>query len=175
MKSPSPGDGVENESASLDWLLHDPAFLGLPKFKIRSRAEILGLSGMIAVLVFLAALGLQWIVYDRFLHEDGVRLVGSTIAAILAAILTERLEALSRARGLQALRRFEAVALLNHHIRNALQAIVYSSAAENAVTIRAAVERIEWTLREVLPKVEQALPPERQRDSHANSATLGQN
>jgi hypothetical protein len=65
MKSPSLRDASANESASLDWLLHDPGFLGLPKLKIRSRAEILGLSGMIAVLVFLAALGLQWIIYDR--------------------------------------------------------------------------------------------------------------
>jgi hypothetical protein len=103
------------------------------------------------------------------MHEDGVRLVGSTIAAILAAILTGRLESLSRARSLQELRRFEAIALMNHHIRNALQAILYSSAADNAATVRASVERIEWTLRVVLPKVEQALPTDWRRHSHAKS------
>jgi hypothetical protein len=169
MNSDSARDASANES-SLDRLLDDPAFLGLPKLKIRSRAEILGLSGIIAVLVFLAALGLQWIIYDRFMHEDGVRLVGSTVAAILAAILTGRLESLSRARSLRELRRFEAIALMNHLIRNALQAILYSSAADNAATIRASVERIEWTLCEVLPKVEQAHPQDRQRHSQGKSA-----
>ena len=142
------------------WLLHDPSFLDFPKLQIRTRAEIIRTATAVGAGVFLIALGLQWIIYDGLMHLDGIRIVGSTIAAVLAAILTERLESLSRARSLQELRRLEVVALMNHHVRNALQAILYSSGGEAAAVIEEAVQRIEWALREVLPQVDRIPSPE---------------
>lgn len=149
----------ETPGSSIDWLLHDPGFVDLPKIKIRSWLEILLISGGVAVGVFLVALGLQWVIYDRLLHEDGIRIVGSTIAAALAAILTEQLESASRARSLQELRRLEMLAVINHHVRNALQAILYADASAETGAIQAAVDRIEWTLREVLPQVQDSDDP----------------
>ena len=62
-----------------------------------------------------------------------------------------------RSRRKQVLRRLETIADMNHHIRNALQVIAgshYLGDHEKAVAaIEDAVERIQWALREVLPKV----------------------
>jgi hypothetical protein len=51
--------------------------------------------------------------------------------------------------------RLKTISELNHHIRNALQSIqlsAYSTQDQQAMKeISAAVERIQWALREVLP------------------------
>lgn len=51
--------------------------------------------------------------------------------------------------------RLKTIADMNHHIRNALQSIqlsAYSTQDQQAIKeISAAVERIQWALREVLP------------------------
>jgi hypothetical protein len=52
------------------------------------------------------------------------------------------------------MRRLEMIASMNHHVRNALQAIAYSpyAAQEQQITvIRDSVARIQWALDEVLP------------------------
>ncbi|HEY3928794.1 MAG TPA: hypothetical protein VGL89_10485 [Candidatus Koribacter sp.] len=164
-----PGNASSTSANSVEWLLRDPGFVNLPQLKIRSRSEILLLSAGVAVGVFLLALGVQWVIYDRFLHDDGLRIVGSTIAALLAAILTERLESISRARSLQELRRLEMLAVINHHVRNALQAILCSDGYGESKAIQAAVDRIEWALREVLPYVQDLDQVEPSR-THARSA-----
>ncbi len=169
-RPPSQANVPETRDKSIDWLLNYPRFVDLPKIKIRSRLEILLLCAGVAAGVFLIALGLQWVVYDRILHEDGIRIVGSTIAAGLAALLTERLESASRSRSLQELRRLEMLAVINHHIRNALQTIIYAGVnASEAGAIQAAVDRIEWTLREVLPHVQDLDKPDPPR-RHVRSA-----
>lgn len=53
--------------------------------------------------------------------------------------------------------RLRAVAEMNHHIRNALQVIALVTATQegehpSVLQIRAAVDRIDWALREVLPR-----------------------
>jgi hypothetical protein len=51
---------------------------------------------------------------------------------------------------------------MNHHVRNALQPIMYSpylkEQAEQVKVIQEGTRRIEWALREVLPG-EDAVPP----------------
>src|SRR5581483_728086 len=155
MSSPpnKPPRSATPQTSSVEWLLRDPGFVSVPQIKIRSRSEIFLLSIGVAAGVFLLALGIQWVIYDRFLHDDGIRIVGSIIAALLAAILTERLESSSRARNLKELHRLEMLAVINHHVRNALQAILCSDVYSESKAIQAAVDRIEWTLREVLPHV----------------------
>ena len=55
----------------------------------------------------------------------------------------------------QFMQRLQTIASMNHHVRNALQVIMYSSYVpsdqEQLARIRDAVERIEWALQEVLP------------------------
>ena len=53
------------------------------------------------------------------------------------------------------IRKLEVIRLMNHHVRNSLQVISCAALAPQqeklAVELKAAVERIEWALREVLP------------------------
>ena len=52
--------------------------------------------------------------------------------------------------------RMQIVADMNHHIRNALQVIVYfaqnAKDRESADRLRDSIDRIQWALREVLPR-----------------------
>jgi len=53
------------------------------------------------------------------------------------------------------IRKLEVIRLMNHHVRNSLQVISFAASSANrdepAKEIQAAMERIEWALREVLP------------------------
>ena len=54
------------------------------------------------------------------------------------------------------IKKLEVIRLMNHHVRNSLQVIAFAASApqqeETAKKVRDAVERIEWALREVLPR-----------------------
>lgn len=60
------------------------------------------------------------------------------------------------------LEKMRVISEMNHHVRNALQPILYSpylkEQAEQVRTIQEGIRRIEWALREVLSR-EDALPP----------------
>lgn len=136
-------------------LLENPKFRTRSDSRVSSDLRIRAIALGMGLLVFLVALGIQWIIYDRFLHQDGIRIVGSLIAAIIATLLVQTLETSARNQRLRELRRLEVIALLNHHIRNALQTIVNCSGdSDSTNTIRVSVERIEWALGEVLPELD---------------------
>lgn len=136
------------------FVLQDSAFVSKKGFTLESKSRIWSGAVGMGILVFLFALGLQWTIYDRFLHENGIRVVGSGIAAVIAIGVVVVLGMASRRQRLQEIERLQTIALLNHHIRNALQAIVTCSGASNSTdTIRHSVERIEWALGEVLPGI----------------------
>jgi hypothetical protein len=54
------------------------------------------------------------------------------------------------------IRKLEVIRMMNHHVRNSLQLICHATSVlqQEDVTrkVRGAVERIEWALREVLPR-----------------------
>jgi hypothetical protein len=135
-------------------LVENPAFVRRPRLRIRPKIEVYGLSMLVGIAVFLFALGLQWVIYDRMLHQDGIRVVGSLIAGSIAAVLVGTMAIRDREKRLAEVRRLETIALMNHHIRNALQVIAYSTGlSKSAEEIRNSVNRIEWALSEVLPHV----------------------
>lgn len=135
-------------------VLQEPAFLTKRNSKIRSKVRIWAGALSTGILVFLFALGLQWTIYDRFLHENGIRVVGSAIAAAIAVGVVVVLGMASRRQRKQEIERLQTIALLNHHIRNALQAIITcSGTTDSTEVIRSSVERIEWALGEVLPGI----------------------
>jgi hypothetical protein len=105
-------------------VLENPSFLDGSARRLRSNLEIWTRAYCIGVLVFLIALVIQWVIYDRIMHEDGIRIVGSAIAAVIATFLVQTLETTARNQQQRELRRLEVIGLLNHHIRNALQAMV---------------------------------------------------
>lgn len=53
------------------------------------------------------------------------------------------------------IRKIEVIRLMNHHVRNSLQVISFAASVppqeELTKSVKDAVERIEWALREVLP------------------------
>ena len=78
---------------------------------------------------------------ERFADD----LLGGLIVGVIS-FLYER----SRARHLAS--RLQVIALMNHHVRNALQTIKYAQHTDQHVKlIDESVARIEWALREILP------------------------
>lgn len=109
-------------------ILQNPAFMPKDKVPLRSKLRIWLSALSASIVVFGLALAIQWTVYDRYLHEAGIRVVGSAIAACVSIILVVALGIVERNQRLREIQRLETIALLNHHIRNALQAIVSSPA-----------------------------------------------
>jgi hypothetical protein len=62
------------------------------------------------------------------------------------------------------LARIRMIAEMNHHVRNALQQILYSpflkQETEQIRLIQEGTRRIEWALREVLPREAEPAPPD---------------
>ena len=98
--------------------------------------------------------------FDRLLARDGVTrseilLTSNGLTGLVAGYLFYTLALNERARRESMRERLRTIADISHHIRNALQVITYATAVrkddESVELIRNSVERIEWTLREVLP------------------------
>lgn len=72
-----------------------------------------------------------------------------------------------RRRERELVKRLQVIELMNHHVRNALQPIMYvpysQDQQQQLSAIQDAVRRIDWALREILPGgLEQAVPPQRE-------------
>ena len=108
-----------------------------------------------AVLAGLGVLALL-IAADQISMHYGLRgsqrVFDELCGAMVVGFLVYRYE---RHRLRQLMQRLQTIASMNHHVRNALQVIMYSSYVpsdqEQLARIRNAVERIEWALQEVLP------------------------
>jgi hypothetical protein len=121
---------------------------------VRNQASLL--LGILASVTFF--------VIDDFLDHLMLRLTSANIAleisdaitAILIGAMVAQIVVLYRQRQLQAAARVQRIAEMNHHVRNALQVITYWSLAEKekrqVELIQDAVNRIQWALREVLPR-----------------------
>ena len=82
------------------------------------------------------------------------RLLAEGVSAVIVALLTARLMHAAAQRREAALLRMQVISEMNHHIRNALQAICLTAeSTQNQQcigVISESVDRIEWTLREIL-------------------------
>jgi len=72
-----------------------------------------------------------------------------------------------RRRERELIRKLRVIELMNHHVRNALQPIMYVPYSQDQQqqlnAIQDAVHRIDWALREILPgEREEATPPSRE-------------
>lgn len=119
-------------------------------------------AGVFAVLMFLSSLALDWVLLRN--HEGTLVtiLVSDGLAGLVAGALVLRLLQFGRERRRQIEQRLHTISDMNHHIRNALQVIafsVHSSKAQELAEINEAVNRIQWALREILPKVEPTFEP----------------
>jgi hypothetical protein len=109
--------------------------------------------------IFLLGVGLR-----TLLDKLGVNGVTAVIDDLLTGVLAGFLVfAYERHQHKLVLDRMRVIAEMNHHVRNALQPILYSpflkEQAEQVRTIQEGTRRIEWALREVLPgEVEKQTP-----------------
>ncbi len=132
------------------------ADLGIPKpaWPLRTRAT----AGLCAVAAGAAIFCTAFFI-ERYFHKQGTDplpmiAASDALAALLGALLLLRVffGIIERRRAI--VQRLAAIAEINHHIRNALDLIQLSAqttADKRAITvIQEGVDRIEWTLREVL-------------------------
>jgi hypothetical protein len=109
--------------------------------------------------IFLLGVALRAML-DR-LGVDGVTaLMDDLLIGILAGV---GVFAYERHQHKLVLEKMRVIAEMNHHVRNALQPILYSpflkEQAEQIRIIQEGIQRIEWALREVLPGETETAPP----------------
>jgi hypothetical protein len=122
--------------------------------QIASDVKIWLLSVLCAVAVFGAAIFIQWLIYDDWLHDKGpVLFVGWVVAGGLTFAVAVRWQFAIGWRKVEMLRRFESIKWMNDRVRNSLQAIecvTYAADPEATDTVKSAVDAIERVLQEVL-------------------------
>lgn len=115
-----------------------------------------------AVVTFLAMLLIDWVFARLGLRREETLIDNFLLSGLVFGLV--RTQQWWHEKELERNRRvLGVVAEMNHHTRNALQVIVgrstLSIADSNAISeIREAVKRIEWSLREVLPHVNESTP-----------------
>lgn len=121
-----------------------------------SRLRLLGTALSFAVVVFLCDTGLDFLMIRFDSSRRELLLVSDAVTAVLAGSLMLWILLVQRMRQLESQQRMQVIADMNHHVRNALQVISYWGMMEADRSqlrfIAEAVERIEWALRDVLPR-----------------------
>ena len=115
------------------------------------------LSVVAALIVFVIGAAVDMVV----LHEHDSRLTASEVSDVLggciAGALIFRLLQYERERRARLRQKLIVIADMNHHVRNALQVIslhTYSSADQQQIeAVRESMRRIQWALKEILPKL----------------------
>jgi hypothetical protein len=117
--------------------------------------------------IFLLGVGLRTLL-DRFGVVGVMAAVDDLLTGILAGLLVFAYE---RHQHKLVLAKMRVIAEMNHHVRNALQPILYSpfllEQAEQVRTIQEGIRRIEWALREVLPGEAETVPVQSKSKSAA--------
>jgi signal transduction histidine kinase len=96
----------------------------------------------------------HWLVPD--LGRNRERLLAEALSALIVSCLIAKLAHMARQKQRLTIARMQVISEMNHHIRNALAPISLSvDAIENQQLIRIiseGVDRIDWALREILPR-----------------------
>src|SRR5690348_14349714 len=110
----------------------------------------------VTVLVFLTIADQLSMFYGL---RESQRVVDDFFGGVIAGMLVYGYE---RRRSRYLTEKLKTIELMNHHVRNALQIISYSTYVEAEARpiheIRDAVNRIDWALREILPGASDAGP-----------------
>jgi hypothetical protein len=130
------------------------------------------------MVVFVIDAGLEYLLLNRGVSHSWTLVVSDAIAATVVAFFATYTFTLYRRQEADVRERVERIVEMNHHVRNALQVIAYWSLAERdkkeVELIRQAVDRIEWALREVLPRGLGVPPPFRQPPGKEHASSIDQ-
>jgi hypothetical protein len=110
---------------------------------------------LLGLMIGVCGFGLDCLVHhaSRIYASDLYTCIVATALSYLVLIYEKR-------RRMILARRMEIAAEVNHHIRNALTAIIFSASVENdksLLILKDATERIDWVLTTVLPDGEEKL------------------
>lgn len=126
----------------------------VPWFAHASRFKLCLMSGVVFSFVFVVNLLLDFVVAAAAGSSEVGYVVSDAVAALIATLLLLRSITLHNERREAVRRELCMVAEMNHHVRNALDAIRMSAELtrdrEAINIISDEVNRIEWALREVL-------------------------
>lgn len=120
------------------------------------------IAGAVGLVMFVASVGFDLVLLKR--QEPLAAIVISNgLVALLAAMLVFTLLGYGRKQRRLIMERMEALNEVNHHIRNALQALAFTEGAlkgtKEGAVVNESIKRIQWALLEVLPKVEPNYEP----------------
>ncbi len=123
----------------------------------RSYLGLVLLSLLFALFVFVLGFGLDWLLLYK---DDSIRQTvefSDAAAALICGFVFLLFLRLYRQQRALLRQRVEVIANMNHHVRNALQVIEFNSYStadkEKFEAIKSSVNRIQWALRELLPKL----------------------
>jgi hypothetical protein len=123
----------------------------------RSYWGIALLSLLFALFVFVLGFGLDWVMLHQ---EDSIRQTiefSDAVSALICGFVFLLFLRLYRKQRAMLRQRVEVIANMNHHVRNALQVIEFNSYSttdqEKLGAVKSSVNRIQWALRELLPKL----------------------
>jgi hypothetical protein len=97
---------------------------------------------------------------DYLVHHASRIYASDLYTCIVASALSYLVLIYEKRRRMILARRMEIAAEVNHHIRNALTAIIFSASVENdqsLLILKDATDRIDWVLTTVLPDGEERL------------------
>ena len=113
-------------------------------------ARILLVAVVVGLLIGVCGVGL-----DRLVHHASRIYASDLYTCIIASVFSYLLMIYEKRRRMILARRMAIAAEVNHHIRNALSAIIYSTSVRRDQplqdTLRDATDRIDWVLTTVLP------------------------
>jgi signal transduction histidine kinase len=119
--------------------------------------KMVGIALLAGLVVFVIGAGLDWLLVREHESRRLTIEISDTLAAVVAGALVFRLLQYEHERRRRLRQKLEVIAEMNHHIRNALQVISLSAASSGDQrqldAIRDSMNRIQWALREILPKL----------------------
>lgn len=123
-----------------------------------SNLKIFLMAVVAALTLFVISTGLDYfLLHDE--HDSRVVIIegSDALLGVVAGVLIFRLLQYERERRKRLRQKIAVIADMNHHVRNALQVIsftAYSTADKEQIeAIKESMERIQWALKEVLPKL----------------------
>ena len=111
------------------------------------------LSLLFGGVVLFTAAGLDFLLEKRSRSFLGNIDASAVVAAVVAALLFYRVLWQERERRKAIRRRIETIREMNHHIRNAVQALTSYIPQNEEAAIDDSLHRVDWALREILPKL----------------------
>jgi hypothetical protein len=129
--------------------------LAMPARTMADRMPAWCLALLFGGVVLFTAAGLDFLLEKRSWTFLGNIDASAIVAAVVAALLFYRMLWQERERRRAIHRRIETIREMNHHIRNAVQALT-SYIPENNETVTGiddSLHRVDWALREILPKL----------------------